>query len=75
MVKPLLSGVASLAASFKDPEEQYMKIFRTLWKDGELYRARIHENVLKLFAKIFREPALAHLMFVQREHFFSARNI
>jgi hypothetical protein len=66
---PIEKGVANLAASCKDPEEQYMKIFRTLWKDEELHRARIHENVLELFAKIFREPALAHPMFVQRNIF------
>jgi len=30
---PIEKGVANLAASCKDPEEQYMKIFRTLWKD------------------------------------------
>ena len=62
-------GVANLTASCKDPEEQYMKIFRTLWKDEELHRARIHENVLELFATIFGEHALADPMFVQRNIF------
>ena len=31
--KPIQSGVANLGAACKDPEEKYMKVFRTLWRD------------------------------------------
>jgi hypothetical protein len=67
--EPINLGIANLSAACKDPEEKYMKVFRDLWKDEELHRARIHENVLELFNNIFGEPALAHPMFVQRNIF------
>ena len=50
-------GMANLTASCKDPEEQYMKVFRSLWRDQELHRARIHKNLLELFVEIFGETA------------------
>ena len=62
-------GMANLTASCKDPEEQYMKVFRSLWRDEELHHARIHKNVLALFAEIFGGTVLAHPMFVQRNIF------
>ena len=66
---PVAEGIANLAASCKDPEGPDMRLFRNLWKDEELHRARIHENVLELFGKLFKENALAHPMFVQRNIF------
>ena len=35
---PIESGIANQAAACKDPEENYMKVFRTLWADEELHR-------------------------------------
>ena len=37
-------GMANLTASCKDPEEQFMKVSRSLWRDEELHRARIHKK-------------------------------
>ena len=31
-------GIANLSASCKDLEEQYMRVFRNLWKDEELHQ-------------------------------------
>lgn len=66
---PVESGVANPNAACKDPEDRYMAVFRTLWRDEELHRLRIHPNALNLFTRIFGEPALAHPMFVQRNIF------
>ena len=63
------SGIANQDAACKDPEEQYMKVFRSLWRDEELHRLRTHPAVLKFFEGIFGEPALAHPSFVQRNIF------
>ena len=46
--------MANLTKSCRDPEEQYMKVFGSLWRDEELHRAQIHNNVLELFAEYFR---------------------
>ncbi len=67
--KPIQSGVANLGAACKDPEEQYMKVFRTLWRDEELHRLRTHPNVLSFFKNLFNETPVAHPMFVQRNIF------
>ncbi|MBH68903.1 MAG: hypothetical protein CMM58_11165 [Rhodospirillaceae bacterium] len=69
VTEPLSNGVANLSAACKDPEEKYMKVFRTMWRDEKLHRLRTHENVLELFQSIFGEPAFAHPMFVQRNIF------
>jgi ectoine hydroxylase-related dioxygenase (phytanoyl-CoA dioxygenase family) len=66
---PAGSGIANSAAACKDPEERYMRVFRTLWSDEELHRLRTDPVVLGLFTRIFGEPALAHPMFVQRNIF------
>jgi ectoine hydroxylase-related dioxygenase (phytanoyl-CoA dioxygenase family) len=63
------AGIANKAAACKDPEDRYMRVFRTLWMDEELHRLRIHPVVIALFTRIFGEPALAHPMFVQRNIF------
>ena len=63
------SGIANQDAACKDPEEQYMKVFRSLWRDEELHRLRTHPAVLKFFEGIFGEPALAHPSLVQRNIF------
>ena len=46
-------GMANLRISCKDPEEQYMKVFWSLWRDEELHHAQIYKNVLELFAEFF----------------------
>ena len=61
--------MANLTKSCRDPEEQYMKVFGSLWRDEELNHAQIHKNVLELFAEFFGQPALAHPMFGQRNIF------
>jgi len=66
---PIHAGIANPAAACKDPEDRYMRVFRTLWMDEELHRLRIHPAVTGLFTRIFSEPALAHPMFVQRNIF------
>jgi hypothetical protein len=66
---PTQAGIANPAAACKDPEDRYMRVFRTLWMDEELHRLRIHPAVTGLFTRIFNEPALAHPMFVQRNIF------
>lgn len=66
---PVEAAIANPAAACKDPEEAYMRVFRTLWADEELHRLRLHPRVSALFARIFGEPALAHPMFVQRNIF------
>ena len=66
---PLESGVANQAAACKDPEEDYMKVFRTLWADEELQRLRTHPEAIRLFERIFGEPVLVHPVFVQRNIF------
>jgi hypothetical protein len=63
------AGIANPAAACKDPEDRYMRVFRSLWMDEELHRLRIHPVVIDLFSRIFDEPALAHPMFVQRNIF------
>ncbi|MDT5345599.1 MAG: hypothetical protein QOE52_4783 [Mycobacterium sp.] len=63
------AGIANPASACKDPEDRYMRVFRTLWMDEELHRLRIHPVVTDLFTRIFGEPALAHPMFVQRNIF------
>ena len=63
------SGIANQDAACKDPEEQYMKVFRNLWRDEKLHRLRTYPAVLKFFECIFGEPALAHPTFVQRNIF------
>src|SRR4051794_14878692 len=65
----LQAGTANPAAACKDPEDRYMRVFRSLWIDEELHRLRIHPTVIDLFTRIFGEPALAHPMFVQRNIF------
>jgi hypothetical protein len=66
---PVDAGIADPTAACKDPEDCYMRVFRTLWMDEELHRLRIHPIVTDLFTRIFDEPALAHPMFVQRNIF------
>lgn len=66
---PVEAGIANQDAACKDPEEGYMRVFRTLWRDEALHRLRTHPAVLGLFTRIFAEPALAHPMFVQRNIF------
>lgn len=66
---PTEAGIANQAAACKDPEDRYMRVFRTLWCDEALHRLRTHPTVLGLFTRIFGEPALAHPMFVQRNIF------
>ena len=66
---PTEAGIANQAAACKDPEERYMRVFRTLWSDETLHRLRTHPIVTDLFTRIFNEPALAHPMFVQRNIF------
>jgi hypothetical protein len=66
---PVQAGIANPAAACKDPEDCYMRVFRSLWMDEELHRLRIHPVVTDLFTRIFGEPALAHPMFVQRNIF------
>jgi hypothetical protein len=66
---PAQAGIANPAAACKDPEDRYMRVFRSLWMDEELHRLRIHPVVTDLFTRIFGEPALAHPMFVQRNIF------
>jgi len=66
---PVQAGIANPAASCKDPEERYIRVFRHLWRDEALHRLRTHPVVLDLFTRIFGEPALAHPMFVQRNIF------
>jgi ectoine hydroxylase-related dioxygenase (phytanoyl-CoA dioxygenase family) len=63
------AGSANPAAACKDPEDDYMRVFRGLWMDEELHRLRIHPVVIDLFTRIFGEPAMAHPMFVQRNIF------
>jgi ectoine hydroxylase-related dioxygenase (phytanoyl-CoA dioxygenase family) len=66
---PVQAGIANQASACKDPEDRYMRVFRTLWMDEELHRLRIHPVVHDLFTRIFGEPALPHPMFVQRNIF------
>ena len=66
---PVEAGIADSAAACKDPEDRYMQVFRGLWADEALHRLRAHPAVLRLFGRIFGEPALAHPMFVQRNIF------
>jgi hypothetical protein len=66
---PAAEEIVNLATSCKDPEGQDMRLFRDLWKDEELHRARTHENILELFGKFFKENTLAQPMFVQRNIF------
>ena len=66
---PVSAGIANQAAACKDPEPDYMRVFRGLWSDEALHRLRTHPDVLGLFERIFDEPALAHPMFVQRNIF------
>jgi hypothetical protein len=63
------AGIANPASACKDPEDRYMRVFRSLWIDEELHRLRIHPILTDLFTRIFDEPALAHPMFVQRNIF------
>jgi Phytanoyl-CoA dioxygenase (PhyH) len=63
------AGIANPAAACKDPEDRYMRVFRSLWMDEELHRLRTHPIVIDLFTRIFGEPALPHPMFVQRNIF------
>ena len=72
--RPIEEGIANLAAACKDPEEAYMKVFRTLWADEALHRLRIHPQVLAFFSRLFGEPALVHPMFVQRNIFPQREN-
>ena len=67
--RPTEEGIANLAGACKDPEEVYMKVFRTLWADEALHRLRIHPHVLAFFSRLFGETALVHPMFVQRNIF------
>jgi hypothetical protein len=66
---PAQAGIANPASACKDPEDRYMRVFRSLWIDEELHRLRIHPILTDLFTRIFGEPALAHPMFVQRNIF------
>ncbi len=67
--QPVGAGIANPAAACKDPEPDYMAVFRGLWSDEALHRLRIDPTVMALFERIFDEPALAHPMFVQRNIF------
>ncbi len=67
--EPVEAGIAQKAAACKDPEEPYMRVFRTLWADEELQRLRTHPHIISLFERLFAERALAHPMFVQRNIF------
>ena len=67
--QPTAAGIANQQAACKDPEDRYMRVFRTLWRDEALHRLRTHPDVLALFACLFGGPALAHPMFVQRNIF------
>ena len=66
---PVDQGVANPGAACKDPEEDYMRVFRGLWTDEALHALRIHPQVIELFERIFGEPVLVHPMFVQRNIF------
>jgi ectoine hydroxylase-related dioxygenase (phytanoyl-CoA dioxygenase family) len=66
---PVEAGIANPESACKDPEDRYMRVFRTLWSDEALHRLRTHPTVIDLFTRIFGEPALAHPMFVQRNIF------
>ena len=76
------AGIANPAAACKDPEDRYMRVFRSLWMDqGAPHGLRTHPIVIDLFPRIFGEPALAHPMFVQRNifhrgcHLYFARGV
>ena len=66
---PAERAIADLSAACKDPEEQYMSVFRDMWRDEELHRLRTRPEALDLFSLIFGEPAVCHPMFVQRNIF------
>lgn len=66
---PISEGRANPLAACKDPEATYMEAFRPMWEDEALHRLRTHPPVMKLFERIFGEPAFVHPMFVQRNIF------
>ena len=42
--EPVDAGIANPGAAAKDPEEAYMRAFRTLWADEALHRLRTHPD-------------------------------
>ncbi|MDO8693503.1 MAG: phytanoyl-CoA dioxygenase family protein [Sheuella sp.] len=66
---PVTEGVANTSLDATTLRSATMAAVNRMWCDEEVHRLRIHPNVLSLFERIFKEPALTHPKFTLR-HFF-----
>lgn len=65
----VLQGIVSEdfdPSTVRDPSAQALK---AMWCDETLHRLRSHENIVKLFERIFKEPVLVHPNFFLRNFF------
>jgi hypothetical protein len=67
--RPLEAGEADDRAACRDPEPDYLRVFRRLWVNEDLHALKYHPALTGLFERLFGEPALVHPMFVQRNIF------
>lgn len=66
---PVEAGIAEPAAACKDPEPDYLRVFRPMWMNEDLHRLKRHPATMALFERLFGEAVLAHPMFVLRNIF------
>jgi ectoine hydroxylase-related dioxygenase (phytanoyl-CoA dioxygenase family) len=67
--QPVEAAIADLAHACKDPEPDYIRVFRPMWALESLHRLKHHANVLALFERLFGEPVLVHPLLVARNIF------
>ena len=66
---PLEAGIARAEAACKDPEPEYLRVFRGMWCNEALHRLKHHRALVGLLERLLAAPVLVHPMFVLRNIF------
>jgi ectoine hydroxylase-related dioxygenase (phytanoyl-CoA dioxygenase family) len=69
---PVIDGVVNPDFDSKKFRSTTMSAINRMWCDEHLHRLRSHVNILSLYDRIFKEPALAHPKFTLRQFFPNA---
>jgi ectoine hydroxylase-related dioxygenase (phytanoyl-CoA dioxygenase family) len=66
---PIEASIAEQSAQCKDPEPDYLKVFKAMWVNEDLHALKHHPDLVGVFECIFGEPVLVHALLVQRNIF------
>jgi len=66
---PVEAGIANPVRACKDPEPEYLAVFRPMWALESLHRLKHHPNIVGLFERLFGEAVLVHPLLVARNIF------